>query len=301
MVGIIGPGKSNESVKLLIMVKTNRILKINLAPPIPGDHGAYVMLLVPAVLGLIVGIMRGLDPEINILSAAVLLFLAILAVFFAFEPLDVLAKPNINPVARRKARVWLGIYLGMALVSGIPLLLVWQRWSLGWLVIPALLPLVTFLIAKKWRRQRSLGVRWLGIAGLVVSGPACYYLATGKLDGMALGLWVVGLVYFGNGLFYIRIWFEAKKRSKIKPGEPPIPVWLFALTVGSMVGGLLVVAGFAALQLLPWTTLLIFAPMVAKMSMALRRPATYLPIKQVGLFELAHSFVFALLVLVAFR
>jgi hypothetical protein len=283
------------------MVKTNRIPKINFAPPIPGDHGAYVMLLVPAVLGLIVGLMRGLDPQINILSATILLFLALLAVFFAFEPLDVLAKPNINPVARKKAQVWLGIYLGMVLVSGAPLVLIWQRWSLGWLVIPALLPLVTFLIAKKWRRQRSLGVRWLGISGLVISGPACYYLATGRLDGLALGLWVVGLVYFSNGLFYIRIWFEAKKRAKIKPGEPPIPGWLFALTVGSMTVGLLVVAGFAALQILPWTTLLVFAPMIAKMSLALRRPAIYIPIKQVGFLELAHSFVFALLFVLVFR
>jgi len=41
--------------------------------------------------------------------------------------------------------------------------------------------------------------------------------------------------------------------------------------------------------------------MTAKMLMALRRPPTYIPIKQVGLFEFAQSAVFALLLLLVLR
>jgi hypothetical protein len=195
----------------------------------------------------------------------------------------------------------LAIYLAITVVSGAPLALLWQRWWLVWLAIPATLPLLTFLVAKRWRKQRSLGVRWLGIAGLVVSGPACYYLATGQLDGLALGLWVAGLFYFGSTLFHVRIWFEAKKREKTMPQAPRIPGWLLALTLGYLALGYLGVAGLAAATLLPWAILLVFAPMTAKMLMALRRPPTYIPIKQVGLFEFAQSVVFALLLLLVLR
>lgn len=283
------------------MLKTTQISKANFAPLVPGDHGAYAMLLIPAVIGLIAGAMHGLDPEINFWLAAGLLLMALLAVFFAFEPLDVLAKPGINETARKKARIWLGVYLAVTLLSGAPLVLLWQRWSLVWLAIPATLPLITFLIAKRWRKQRSLGVRWLGIAGLVVSGPACYYLVTGLLDEVALGLWAVGLVYFGSSLFYVRIWFEAKKREKTRPKEARIPGWLLAMTLAYLVLGYLVVAGLAVWLILPWTALLVFAPMTAKMLMALHRPPTYIPIKQVGLFEFAQSFVFAILLLLVLR
>lgn len=283
------------------MLKTTNISRVYFSPPVPGDHGAYAMLLIPAVIGLIAGAMRGLDPAISFWPASVLLLLALLAVFFAFEPLDILAKPGINGLARKKARLWLAIYLGITLLCGAPLALLWQRWSLVWLAIPATLPLLTFLVAKRWRKQRSLGVRWLGIAGLVVSGPACYYLVTGSLDGLALGLWLTGLVYFGSSLFYVRVWFEAKKRDKTQPKGPRVPGWLLALTLGYLVSGYLVIAGLAALAVLPWTILLVFAPMTAKMLMALRNPPTYIPIKQVGLFEFAQSAVFALLLLLVLR
>ena len=274
--------------------------KAKMAPLLPGDHGAYAMLLVPEFCGLVVGGMQGLNGGVNPGLGAALLTLALLGGFFAYEPLDVLTRPGVNPAARQRAQLWLVLYLGVALVSGLPLVLIWQRWGLVLIGLGGLLPPLAYLGAKKWRKQRSLGVRLAGISGLTLSAPAAFYLFTGRLDGLALGLWLAALVYFGSNLFYVRAWFEGRKREKLNH-RITLPGWLVAATLGYLALGLLALSGFIGLGWLPWTVLLIFAPLVVKVAMALRRPPVYIPIKQIGLFEFGQSFIFALLLILTLR
>jgi hypothetical protein len=276
------------------------VSKAKLAPLLPGDHGAYAMLLVPEFCGLVVGWMQGVSGGAGLGAGALLLTLALLGSFFAYEPLDVLTRPGVNPAARQRAQLWLALYLGIAVTSGLLLILVWQRWGLVLIGLGGLLPPLAYLIAKKWRRQRSLGVRLAGIAGLTLSAPAAFYLFTGRWDGLALGLWLAALVYFGSNLFYVRAWFEVRKQAKINHRNT-IPGWLLRATLAYLGLGLLALLGFIGLGWLPWTVLLIFTPLVVKLAMAWRRPPVYLPIKQIGLFEFSQSFIFALLLIFTLR
>ena len=226
-----------------------------------------------------------------------------MAAFFAHAPLEVIFKPNVNDRARHRARTWLIIYGIILAVCGISLILAWQLWGILWLALPAAIPLVVDLISRKSRKQRSLGVRLTGIGGLVLSAPAGYYVATGNLDTLALGLWAVNLIYYGSSLFYVRVWFEARRLGKdsCNPVQTLVPAWLLKITLIYHGLGLLLFLGLALLGILPWTALLAFAPLGFKLGMALRRPPINIPIKQVGLFELSQSLVFTLLLILALR
>ena len=276
--------------------------KASFTPMVPDDHGAYAMLLIPLVIGLVVGAMQGFTANVVPALALPLLTLALLAAFFIHAPLEVLSKPNVNPAAKQRALNWLVIYGAVLLVCGLTLLLAWQLWGLVWLALPAAIPLVVDLVSRKWRKQRSLGVRLTGIIGLVLSAPAAYYVATGQLDALALGLWMVNLVYFGSTLFYVRIWFEAKRLEKTrKPGAAHIPGWLLQITLLYHAAGAALIGGLVWAEILPWTVFLVFLPLAVKLAMALRRPPTYISIKKVGLYEFAQSFVFALLLILSLR
>ena len=104
------------------------------APPIPDDHGAYAMLLLPMVLGYILGVVRGVDTSvepIGVVVACLLFAVALVALFFASEPLSVVFKPRAGVAARYRAVRWLAIYLAVGVIAGAPLVVVWGLWGWG--------------------------------------------------------------------------------------------------------------------------------------------------------------------------
>lgn len=184
------------------------------SPPVPNDHGGYAMLLVPMLLGFILGTVHGITPNTNPPVAFTLFAVSLISLFFASEPVSVAFRPRAGTAARRRALLWLGIYLLVAGLAGALLLFVWKLWELGWFLAPVAALMLLFLIAVKLRKQRSLGVRLPGIAGLTLSAPAAYYVATGSLGTTAWGLWAASAVYFVGTVFNVRTWFEANKQKK---------------------------------------------------------------------------------------
>jgi hypothetical protein len=85
------------------------------------------MLLLPMVLGFILGLVRRVDPSrgpLGVVAACLLFAVALVGLFFASGPLSVAFKPRAGAVARYGAVRWLGIYLAVGLVAGVLLLLV---------------------------------------------------------------------------------------------------------------------------------------------------------------------------------
>lgn len=260
------------------------------------------MLLLPMVLGFVLGVVRGVDTSREPLGAVVacLLFaVALVALFFASEPLSVAFKPRAGVGARYRAVRWLAIYLAVGVVAGAPLVIVWGLWELGWFVVAAGALMVVFLVAVKLRKQRSLAVRLPGIIGLTLSGPGAYYVATGRLDAQAWGLGAACAVYFVGTVFNVRSWFEMNRQKKSGIEEPKLPGWLVACIVGYIAGAALVVAGMAAWGALPWVAFVAFVPSLLRAVWTLWSTPYRIPIKKVGLIEFAQSFAFALLLIVA--
>jgi hypothetical protein len=278
---------------------TERLPKLWLgAPYVPNDHGAYAMLLVPMLLGLIVGAVHGVAANSNPPVTFTLFALSLISLFFASEPLSIAFKPRVSTAARRRALLWLGIYLFAAGLAGAPLLFIWNLWALGLFLAPAALLMLIFLIAVKLRKQRSLGMRLPGIVGLTLSTPAAYYIATGTLDETAWGLWAACAIYFAGTLFNVRAWFEANKQKKAGIATPRLPAWLVASILTYLVVGALIIWACALLGALRWAALVAFVPSLLRAGWTLWRTPVQLPIKTVGLIEFAQSFLFALLLIV---
>lgn len=269
------------------------------APPLPNDHGAYAMLLIPMLIGFVLGAIRGntggATPEAAI--AMSLFAVSLMSLFFASEPVGVAFRPNASTFARRRAMRWLGIYLLVAALAGAPLLFAWQLWALGWFAAAASLLMLLFLVAVKKRKQRSLGVRLPGIVGLTLSGPAAYYVAMGELGGAAWGLCVACAVYFAGTIFNVRAWFEINKQKKSGVGRPKLPTWLIASILLYIAAGALVLSSSAWAGALPWAALLALVPSLFRVIWTLLRTPAHLPIKTVGLIELVQSFLFAALLI----
>lgn len=268
-------------------------------PYLPNDHGAYAMLLVPMLLGLILGAVHGVAATSNPPVTFALFALSLISLFFASEPLSISFKPRSSTAARRRAVLWLGIYLFAAGLAGAPLLFIWKLWALGWFLAPAAALLLLLLMAVKVRKQRSLGIRLPGIVGLTLSAPAAYYIATGTLDETAWGLWAACTIYFAGTLFNVRAWFEANKQKKGGIATPRLPVWLVASILTYLVVGALIIWACALLGALPWWAFAAFVPSLFRAGWTLWRTPVQLPIKTVGLIEFAQSFLFALLLIVA--
>ncbi|MBF6613344.1 MAG: YwiC-like family protein [Chloroflexi bacterium] len=268
------------------------------APYVPNDHGAYAMLLVPMLLGFIVGAVRGVAANSNPPVTFTLFALSLICLFFASEPLSIAFKPRVSTPARRRALLWLGIYLLAAGLAGAPLLFIGKLWALGWFLAPAAALMLLFLVAVKLRKQRSLGMRLPGIVGLTLSAPAAYYIATGTLDETAWGLSAACSIYFAGTLFNVRAWFEANKQKKGGIDTPRLPAWLVASILTYLVVGALIIWACALLGALPWWSFAAFVPSLLRAGWTLWRTPVQLPIKTVGLIEFAQSFLFALLLIV---
>ena len=281
---------------------SNKTIKAYMTPVIPNDHGAYAMLIVPYIIGLAGGLVTGTAITPGIVLSSVLLGLSMLGCFFAREPLETLAKPLVNPATRRLSMFWLLVYLLVAGATGLPLLLIWQRWDLLWLGLAALAMMVVSLVAVRRRHQRSFVLRWFGIGGLALSAPAAYYIITGRLDGLALGLWVACWIYFTGTLIYVRMWFEAKKHEKTKSASRlPYPSWLFKTTWLYGILATLIMIGMFALNLFSPAILLAYLPMVIRLVYTAWKPPTWIPIKRLGILEGWQSVFFVAVLLLVIR
>ncbi len=256
-------------------------------PLVPDDHGAYAMLLLPMFVGFVAGAVREGTSATAPFTALALFAVSLLCLFLATEPASVVLR----------GRVWLGVYLIMAVLCGAPLLFVLGRTGLIWFAIVAAVLLLFFLVAIRLRRQRSMGVRLIGIAGLTLSAPAAYYTVAGTLGATAWGLWTACMVYFAGTVFNVRAWFEVNRLRKAGVASPHLPLWLGASIVLYICLSTLALWVCILWDALPWPVYVVFMPSLIRILWTLWRTPAHLPIKTLGLIEVGQSFLFTLLLL----
>jgi hypothetical protein len=234
-------------------------------PPLPREHGAWGILLIPFATA--VGVSGVFDLKVTLLLASVLCFYVARASYL---------KQNWK---------WTVVLLAGSAACTAALLLQWRLW---WLI--TLGAAATPLAFR--RTERSIAVQLIAVAGLTLTAPATWYAATGRMDAKALWLWLLNALYFGGGVFYVKMHVAAAIRRRAFHGWRE-KMGLGAGTLLYYTGAMVCLGVLAAAKAIPAAALIAFAPVIARAVVGVGRLSPTLRIKRLGWTEVAYSLVFA--------
>ncbi len=177
---------------------------------LPPDHGSWVFLLSPLLIGLFAGGKWQAGHS--------WLVLASLAVFFLRQPAAALVKTYSG---RRSARerpaawLWLGVYglLALAAAAG----LAWLGHDyLMWLALPGLTVFGWHLwLVRQRQERRRMGVDILAAGALALAAPAAYWIGTGKPgtpDMLLTGGWLWALTWLQSASSIVYAFLRLEQR-----------------------------------------------------------------------------------------
>jgi hypothetical protein len=173
---------------------------------LPTDHGSWVFLLGPLLIGLFAG--GRWTPAIVPLVAAAL------AAFLLRQPVTIAVKAYSGRRSRSDlpaARFWILIYGLIALIA-VAILLAMGFWYLLVLALPAA-PVFgwhLYLVARREER-RQLGVEVVGSGVLALAAPAALWVALGHAD--ARGWWLFALTWFQSAASIVHAYLRLKQRE----------------------------------------------------------------------------------------
>ncbi|HUI05534.1 MAG TPA: YwiC-like family protein [Verrucomicrobiae bacterium] len=235
-------------------------------PPLPREHGAWGILLIPFATA--VGVSGAFDLKVALLLASMLCFYVARTGWL---------KRNVK---------WTALLVAGSVACITPLLIVWQLW---WLVgFGATAAALAFR-----KTVRSVAMQLLAVCGLTLTAPAAWYTATSRLNSQALVLWLLNALYFAGGVFYVKMHVAAAVRRK-PFGSAAEKVRFGAVTliyygVVAVIGAVLGRVGLA------------YAPVVVRAVAGVGRLSPTLRIRRLGWTEVAYSIAFAVILIVAWR
>lgn len=179
---------------------------------IPHEHGSWVFLFSPMLIGLFAGE--------KFTGASLLLITGSLAAFMMRQPITIMVKI----LSKRRPRsemsiafIWIGIYGVIGLASLVGLVLMGYS-SLLYLAVPAV-PVYSWqlwLVSKRSeRRQPVVEILGCGVLGLVA--PAAYWVGIGHYDPTGWLLW--GLVWLQAvvSIYYAYLRLEQRTWKEVPP------------------------------------------------------------------------------------
>lgn len=255
---------------------------------VPGDHGSWVFLLSPLLIGLFAG---G-----SWRTVSFYLVVACFAGFMVRQPLTLVVKILSGRRSRTDmpaALFWIGVYstIGLIHVAG---LVVRGYGYVLWLALPGV-PVFAwylFLISRRAERRQLL-VELLATAVLALSATAAFWVGRGRPDSLGWLLWLLTWAQTAASIVYAYL----RLRQRELPALPTVARRLLtgraALLIASANLALVVALGLVDL-VSPWLA----APYLVQwleVWWGVLRPAIGLKPKAIGFRQLAVSALFTLL------
>ncbi len=263
-------------------------------PIIPKEHGAWAVFLVPLLIG--VGHGGGFR------WPAVLFLISSLGIFLSYVPAQTLlrtaARTSQDEEKARAARHWIFVYLLISVASILPVLVALRRWLLlpiGFIGLGSFL--MNFVLTRI--QPKTIASDLTAVVGLTLSAPAAYYVTSGNLDGAAMVLWVLNILFFGSCVVYVHTRLRALAARKSEWS------WRDRMTYGGvnllyhaiMLG---ILALLALNQLTPALQLLAYTPITVNAVWGTLTLVSAVDFRKLGFTLLTHSIVFLVLSLFLF-
>jgi len=259
---------------------------------LPGEHGAWVFILSPLLIGLFAG------GRWTVASAY--LVVAAMAAFLIRQPVTVAIKAYSGRRSRRDlpaARFWIAVYglVGLLALAGL------VARGFAYILVLALPGLPVFawhlyLVSRRLER-RQVGVEVVGSGVLALAAPAGYWVGIDAPD--PLGWWLFGLTWLQSAASIVYAYLRLEQREL--DAAPPLPVrWRMARRALIYTTFNLALAITAAL--LGWLPKLLPLPFALQWLETLwgaLRPAVGVRPTRIGLRQLAVSSLFTLLFILA--
>jgi hypothetical protein len=255
---------------------------------LPQDHGSWVFLLSPLLIGLFAG---G-----TFSAASLLLILGCLAAFLARQPISIAVKIYSGRRPKRElraARFWTLVYglVGTTCLVG----LVWM--GFGYLLLLAIPGIPVFawhlVLVSRRAERRQMGVELIAAGVLSLSAPAALWVGVGFPDPTGWWLFMLTWLQSAASIVYAYLRLEQRKLSSLPDVAGRIRMgwraWLYATF------NLAFTVFLGVLGLVSATLYLPFALQWLETSWGALRPAQGLKPTQIGLRQLIVSSLFTLL------
>lgn len=266
----------------------NRIIAI------PQDHGSWVFLLSPLLIGVFAGGRFTL--------ASLFLVIAALAAFMSRQPVTVAVKAYAGRRPRTDlpaARFWIVVYgvIALTALGG----LVWMgNWIVLLLAVPGL-PVFAwhlYLVSRRAERKQA-GVEIIATGVLSLAAPAAYWIGKGGYDPLGWALWL--LTWLQSAASIVHAYMRLEQRAL--PGVPPRTVrWKMgrrALLYTSF--NVIVSAAGRLIGLLPGLIFIPFLLQWLETLWGINHPAVGVKPTCIGLRQLLVSTLFTILFIVFWR
>src|SRR5271157_3721271 len=260
---------------------------------IPREHGAWGMMLVPLATGAVVALRAGING-----GALTLFILAAMSLFWLCTPVEAWLGTSAIKAQEHERAFVLRMIAGTALLAAASIAsLLWNGRNRGLLLIGAIAGLAFAVQAgvKKLGRKRRMSAQVIGAVGLTSTAAGAYYVATGKLDHVALALWLANWLFAGDQIHFVQLRIRSSRAAntneKLQQGLP-----FFAGQV-ALIGAILAACRFG---LFPAPVALAFVPVLFRGTLWFVRGRQPLDVHKLGFSELAQALVFGALLSAAF-
>jgi hypothetical protein len=179
---------------------------------LPGEHGAWVFILSPLLIGIFAGGQWKLETAYLIIAA--------MAAFLIRQPVTIAVKVYSGRRPRRDLPAtwfWIGVYSILALLSIVGLVLSGYSYLL-YLALPGAPVFIwhLYLVSRRAERRQA-GVEVVASGVLALAAPAAYWTGVSQPDPM--GWWLFGLTWIQSAASIVYAYLRLEQREL--PSTPP--------------------------------------------------------------------------------